>query len=93
MHGFRLGDMPAMHHPDLLHPSTGPEITVPHPQDLYCEHTPYHFSRGAIRFPLSQPVPVKLTAGIARLRAEESAELGKAKPQARAKKGGSATLP
>jgi uncharacterized protein YdhG (YjbR/CyaY superfamily) len=34
---------------------------------------PYEVSRGTIRFPLSQPVPVKLIAGIAKLRAKQIA--------------------
>jgi uncharacterized protein YdhG (YjbR/CyaY superfamily) len=34
----------------------------------------YEVSKGTIRFPLSRPVPVKLIAGIAKLRAKEAAE-------------------
>jgi uncharacterized protein YdhG (YjbR/CyaY superfamily) len=34
---------------------------------------PYEVARGTIRFPLSQPVPVKLIAGIAKLRAKQIA--------------------
>jgi uncharacterized protein YdhG (YjbR/CyaY superfamily) len=40
---------------------------------------PYKMSRGTIRFPLSKPAPVKLIAGIARLRAKEVVEDAKAK--------------
>ena len=40
---------------------------------------PYELSKGTIRFPLSDPVPVKLIEGIAKLRAREVAE--KAKPR------------
>lgn len=39
----------------------------------------YEVSKGTIRFPLSAPVPAKLIAGIAKLRATEVAESGEAK--------------
>jgi uncharacterized protein YdhG (YjbR/CyaY superfamily) len=39
----------------------------------------YEVSKGTIRFPLSQPVPVKLIGRIAKLRAKEVAEREKAK--------------
>ena len=35
---------------------------------------PYEVNKGTIRFPLSQPVPVKLIEGIAKFRAKEAAE-------------------
>jgi uncharacterized protein YdhG (YjbR/CyaY superfamily) len=38
--------------------------------------------RGTIRFPLNEPVPVKLIEGIAKLRAKEVAEREKAKAAA-----------
>jgi uncharacterized protein YdhG (YjbR/CyaY superfamily) len=38
------------------------------------ELAPYEISKGTIRFPLSQPVPVKLIGGIAKFRAKEVAE-------------------
>jgi len=41
--------------------------------------TPYHVNKGTIRFPLSQPVPVKLIGPIAKLRAKEIAEREEAK--------------
>jgi uncharacterized protein YdhG (YjbR/CyaY superfamily) len=44
------------------------------------ELAPYEISRGTIRFPLSQPVPVKLIANIAKFRAKEAAERSTAKP-------------
>jgi uncharacterized protein YdhG (YjbR/CyaY superfamily) len=37
------------------------------------ELAPYDIDKGTIRFPLSEPVPVKLIAGIASLRAKEAA--------------------
>ena len=39
----------------------------------------YELSKGTIRFPLSEPVPVKLIEGIAKFRAKEVAEAAKAK--------------
>ena len=41
---------------------------------------PYKVQKGTIRFPLSQPVPVKLIGRIAKFRAREVAEREKAKP-------------
>ena len=43
------------------------------------ELAPYEVSKGTIRFPLSQPVPVKLVGGIAKFRAKEVADREKAK--------------
>jgi len=43
---------------------------------------PYKVTKGTIRFPLSQPVPVKLIERIAKLRAKEVAESAKAKQAA-----------
>ena len=42
----------------------------------------YELSKGTIRFPLSEPVPVRLIEGIAKFRAKEAAEAGKAKSAA-----------
>jgi uncharacterized protein YdhG (YjbR/CyaY superfamily) len=42
------------------------------------ELSPYKLSKGTIRFPLAQPVPVKLIARIAKFRAKEVAERGQA---------------
>jgi uncharacterized protein YdhG (YjbR/CyaY superfamily) len=39
----------------------------------------YKISKGTIRFPLSEPVPVKLIERIAKFRAKEGADRGKAK--------------
>jgi uncharacterized protein YdhG (YjbR/CyaY superfamily) len=47
---------------------------------------PYEMSKGTIRFPLSEPVPVKLIEGIARLRAKEVARREKAKVAATKKR-------
>jgi uncharacterized protein YdhG (YjbR/CyaY superfamily) len=61
-----------------LYPATGG--VVPAFKD---ELAPYEVSKGTIRFPLSQPVPIRLVQGIARLRAKEVAELQKAKAAAK----------
>jgi uncharacterized protein YdhG (YjbR/CyaY superfamily) len=42
------------------------------------ELAPYKASKGTIRFPLSQPVPVTLIARIAKFRAKEAAERARA---------------
>jgi uncharacterized protein YdhG (YjbR/CyaY superfamily) len=47
--------------------------------------SPYKVSKGTIRFPLSQPVPVRLIGRIARFRAEETDARARAK-RARPKK-------
>ena len=46
------------------------------------ELAPYKVSKGTIRFPLSQPVPVTLIGRIAKFRAKEATERTKAKPAA-----------
>ena len=46
----------------------------------------YEVSKGTIRFPLSQPVPVKLIARIAKIRAKEAAERAKTKQAAKKKR-------
>jgi len=43
------------------------------------ELAPYEIHKGTIRFPLSQPVPVKLIGRIAKFRAKEIAERERAK--------------
>jgi uncharacterized protein YdhG (YjbR/CyaY superfamily) len=48
------------------------------------ELAPYEVSgKGTIRFPVAEPVPVKLIAAIAKFRARESVELRKAKAAAK----------
>ena len=46
----------------------------------------YEVNKGTIRFPLSEPVPVKLIAGIAKVRAKEVARRDKPKAAARKKR-------
>ncbi len=45
------------------------------------ELTPYKIDKGTIRFPLAQPVPVKLIGRIAMFRAQEAAMREKAVPR------------
>jgi uncharacterized protein YdhG (YjbR/CyaY superfamily) len=47
------------------------------------ELAPYLVEKATIRFPLSEPVPVKLIEGIARVRAKENAERGRGKGRAK----------
>jgi len=44
--------------------------------------SPYEISKGTIRFPLSEPVPVKLIGRIAKFRAKEAVQQKKSKPTA-----------
>ncbi len=57
-----------------LYPATAGVVAA-----LKDELAPYEISKGTIRFPLSEPVPVKLIERIAKLRAQEAAERAKAK--------------
>ena len=57
-----------------LYPATGGVVGA-----FKDELAPYKVSKGTIRFPLSQPVPVKLIGRIAKFRAKEVAEREKAK--------------
>jgi len=57
-----------------LYPATA-GVVVAFKDDL----APYEISKGTIRFPLSQPVPVKLIERIAKFRAQEAAERARAK--------------
>jgi len=43
------------------------------------ELTPYRASKGTLRFPLSEPVPVKLIERVAKFRAEQAGRRAKAK--------------
>ena len=60
-----------------LYPSTDRVVTA-FKDDL----ARYEVSRGTIRFPLSEPVPVRLIEGIAKCRAKEVAAREKAKAAA-----------
>ena len=45
--------------------------------------SPYELAKGTIRFPLSEPIPVRLIEGIAKFRAKEVREAQKASPGTR----------
>jgi uncharacterized protein YdhG (YjbR/CyaY superfamily) len=60
-----------------LYPATAPLVAA-----FNEELAAYEVSKGTIRFPLSQPVPAKLIERIAKFRAKEAAERGKAKDAA-----------
>lgn len=64
-----------------LYPCTG-HIVAAFKKEL----APYAVNKGTIRFPLSEPVPVKLIAGIAKLRAKDVADRQKAQAAARKKR-------
>jgi len=51
------------------------------------ELAPYRVSKGTIRLPLSEPVPMKLVAGLAKFRAKEAVERAKRKPTGSKKRG------
>jgi uncharacterized protein YdhG (YjbR/CyaY superfamily) len=53
------------------------------------ELAPYEVKKRTIRFPLSQPVPAKLIAGIAKCRAKEAAERSKPQRSRRQRRRGS----
>lgn len=57
-----------------LYPA-GERLLIAFQDELAC----YQISKGTIRFPLSQPVPVKLIGRIAKFRAQEVAARDKAK--------------
>jgi uncharacterized protein YdhG (YjbR/CyaY superfamily) len=57
-----------------LYPATGRVVAA-----FKDELASYEVNKGTIRFPLSQPVPVKLIGRIAKFRAKEVAEREKAK--------------
>ena len=63
-----------------LYPATG-RLVAAFKDDL----APYEVNKGTIRFPLSQPVPVKLIGRIARFLAQEAGDRARAQP-ARSKK-------
>lgn len=52
-----------------LYPATAAVVA-----ELKEELAPYQVEKGTIRFPLEQPVPIKLIAAIAKLRAREVSE-------------------
>ena len=66
LHGRRLLYFAGWTQHYSLYPSTDPVVAA-----FRVELARYTVSKGTIRFPLSEPVPVKLIAGIAKFRAKE----------------------
>ena len=64
-----------------LYPSTAPLVA-----EMKDGLAPFEISKGTIRFPLDEPVPVKLIERIAKVRAKEAAARGKAKKAAAKKR-------
>ena len=64
-----------------LYPATGPLVGA-----FKDELAGYEISKGTIRFPLAEPVPVKLIAAIATFRAKEVAERAAEKRVAKKKR-------
>jgi len=57
-----------------LYPASGPLVAA-----FKTDLAPYEIGKGTIRFPLSQPVPVKLIERIAKFLAREAGERARAK--------------
>jgi len=64
-----------------LYPATAHLVAT-----LKDELAPYKVSKGTIRFPLSEPVPVKLIERIAKFLAKEAAERARAKLSGKARR-------
>jgi len=75
LHGSAALYFAGWKHHYSLYPATA-TLVAAFKEDL----APYKVSKGTIRFPLSEPVPVKLIECIARFRAKELAERQKATP-------------
>ena len=82
LRGYPVLYFAAWKHHYSLYPATG-GVADAFKGDL----APYKVSKGTIRVPLSEPVPVKLIAGIAKFRAKEGGERTKRKPKASKKRG------
>ncbi len=79
LHGDRVLYFAGWEQHYSLYPATA-QVVMAFQDDL----KPYEISKGTIRFPLSQPVPAKLIARIAKFRANEVAEtLNAARPKKR----------
>jgi uncharacterized protein YdhG (YjbR/CyaY superfamily) len=75
LHGSVVLYFAGWKHHYSLYPATAP-LAAAFKEDL----APYKVNKGTIRFPLSEPVPVKLIDCIAKFRAKELAALQKAAP-------------
>jgi uncharacterized protein YdhG (YjbR/CyaY superfamily) len=73
LHGGPMLYFAGWRHHYSLYPATD-HVVAAFKDDL----APYKVNRGTIRFPLSEPVPVKLIKRIAKFRAKELAERAKA---------------
>jgi uncharacterized protein YdhG (YjbR/CyaY superfamily) len=78
LHGRTILYFAGWKHHYSLYPA-GSNVVAAFKKDL----APYEVARGTIRFPLSEPVPVKLIAGIAKLRAKQIAAGATAKSKVR----------
>ena len=76
LHGGAVLFFAGWKHHYSLYPATD-HIVEAFKDDL----APYEVNKGTIRFPLSQPVPVRLIGRIAKLRAKEAAERASATPE------------
>ena len=73
LHGGTMLYFAGWKHHYSLYPASGPLAEA-----FKKELAPYELSKGTIRFPLSEPIPVKLIGRIAKFRAKEAAEKAKA---------------
>jgi uncharacterized protein YdhG (YjbR/CyaY superfamily) len=73
LHGDRLLYFAGWRQHYSLYAATGNVVNA-----FKCDLAPYEVDKGTIRFPLSEPVPVKLIERIAKFRAKEVAEREKA---------------
>ena len=77
LHGDRMLFFAGWKQHYTLYPATDRVIEA-----FKADLAPYDVSKGTIRFPLSEPVPVKLIGRIAKFRAKEVSERSKAKATA-----------
>jgi uncharacterized protein YdhG (YjbR/CyaY superfamily) len=68
LNGDRLVYFAVWKHHYSLYAATAPVLAA-----FHAELAPYEIDKGTIRFPLSEPVPVKLIARIVKFRAQELA--------------------
>jgi uncharacterized protein YdhG (YjbR/CyaY superfamily) len=77
LHGNRLLFFAGWRRHYSLYPATARVVEA-----FKDDFAPYEVSKGTIRFPLSEPVPVKLIGRIAKFRAKEVSDRAKAKAAA-----------
>jgi uncharacterized protein YdhG (YjbR/CyaY superfamily) len=81
LHGGPLLFFAGWRHHYSLYPATGRVVAA-----FKDALAPYEVRKGTIRFPLSEPVPVRLIERIAKFRAQEVAGRGKVKARASKKR-------